>query len=208
MFIVEADPVAVEVRVRERGFVCPVDGAVLAGWGWARPRRVRGIEGVVRPRRVRCPACGVTHVLLPAVLLVRRADSAARIGAGLRLAARGVGFRRIAVLLGTPADTVRRWLRRARVNAAVVAAMIQAAVTVFDPLARPLAAWPVGGVLGGLVAAVGSLAAALRVRFGAAVTVAPWSSLSLVTGGRVLSPGLGPVAANTSCPLPGTAGGG
>jgi hypothetical protein len=90
------------------------------------------------------------------------------------------------------------------VNAAGVVAMIQEAVTAFDPLAAPLAVSAGGGVLGGLVAAVGSLAAAVRVRFGVVVMVAPWSLLSLVTGGRVLSRGAGPVAANTSCPLPST----
>jgi hypothetical protein len=184
VLIVEADPLVV---AGVDGVVCPWDGSVLAPWGWARARWVRGIEGLVRPRRGRCRSCGVTHVLLPATLLLRRADGVERIGAGLRLAADGVGYRRIGAVLGVPVDTVRRWLVRARANAGRVTAALTAAAMVLDPLARVGVGPP--GVLAGLVGAVGMYAAASRVRFGLAVNVAPWSSFSLLTGGRGLSPG-------------------
>ena len=67
-------------------------------------RRVRDTDGGlwIVPRRSRCTGCGVTHVLLPVVLLVRRADTAAVIGAGLTAKATGAGHRLIAALLGRP----------------------------------------------------------------------------------------------------------
>jgi hypothetical protein len=115
--------------------------------------------------------CGVTHVLLPATLLLRRADCVERIGA----------------VLDVPVDTVRGWLVRARANAGWVTAVLTAAAMVLDPLALVGAGRP--GVLAGLVGAVGMYAQASRVRFGPMVNTAPWSSFSLVTGGRGLSPG-------------------
>jgi hypothetical protein len=55
------------------------------------------------------------------VLLLRRADTAAVIGAGLTAKATGAGHRLIAALLRRPPETVRGWLRRfaARVEAVV-----------------------------------------------------------------------------------------
>jgi hypothetical protein len=99
---------------RLRRFDVPGLFAVLAGWGHARCREVRGPDGAVRvrPCRLRCTGCGITHLLLPVMLLVRRADFAVVIGATLAARAGGVGHRRIAVLLGRPAETVRGWLRR------------------------------------------------------------------------------------------------
>ena len=67
----------------------------------------------MRPRRSRCTACRVTHVLLPARLLSPRADEAAVVGAALAAAARGLGRRPVAAELEVPEDTVRGWLRRA-----------------------------------------------------------------------------------------------
>ena len=78
---------------------------VLAGWGWARPRQLRGVDGPVRlcPRRSRWTGCGVTHVLLPLTALLRRADVAAVIVAALvAKAVRRAGFRRIAAESGPP----------------------------------------------------------------------------------------------------------
>ena len=51
-------------------------------------------------------------MLLPAWCLLRRADSAAVIGAALGAAAAGDGHRKIAGVLGRAASTVRGWLRR------------------------------------------------------------------------------------------------
>ena len=102
MVTVEADADGVEARLRAGALVCPVCSGVLAGWGRARGRSVRGSEGSlwIVPRRSRCTGCGVTHVLLPVLMLVRRADVAAVIGSALAAKAAGVGHRRIAAGLG------------------------------------------------------------------------------------------------------------
>jgi len=114
MLTVEIDPVAVEERLGSGRLACPGCSGVLAGWGSARGRQVRGTDAAmwIVPRRARCTGCRATHVLLPVVLLVRRADTAAVIGAGLTAKATGAGHRLIAALLGRPAETVRGWLRR------------------------------------------------------------------------------------------------
>ena len=108
---VEADQVRVESRLTAGEVGCPGCPGVLAPWGWARRRGVRGV-GSLRPRRARCPGCLVTHVLLPVTVLLRRADAVEVIGAALTARAAGLGHRRIAVWLGVPAGTVRGWLRR------------------------------------------------------------------------------------------------
>ena len=68
---------------------------------------------VLRPRRARCVTCAATHVLLPAVVAPRRADTAV-VGAALQASARGVGYRAIAARLRRPVSTVRRWIRAGR----------------------------------------------------------------------------------------------
>ncbi len=50
----------------------------LRPFGHGRTRTVRGIGTDtlrVTPRRARCGDCGVTQILLPSTLIVRRADS-------------------------------------------------------------------------------------------------------------------------------------
>ena len=88
---VEADPVRVESRLAAGQVDCPGCPGVLRPWGWARPRGVHGIGGVLRPRRARCGACLVTHVLLPVTVLLRRAYAAEVIGAALLARAGGAG---------------------------------------------------------------------------------------------------------------------
>src|SRR5271166_5764051 len=98
MVTVEVDPVRVESWLA---------AGVLGGWGYARARRVEGLSDPVRPRRARCRACLVTHVLLPVTVLLRRAYAAERIWAVLTARSEGLGHRRIAASLGVPAATVR-----------------------------------------------------------------------------------------------------
>lgn len=73
-----------------------------------------------RPRRTRCSACDATHVLLPDLVLPRRADAVEVIGAGLQMAAGGLGHRPISRALGVAAATVRGWLRRFAANKTIV----------------------------------------------------------------------------------------
>ena len=84
MVTVEVDPVRVESRLAAGGIGCPTCGdGVLGGWGYARARRIEGLGDPLRPRRARCRACSVTHVLLPVTVLLRRAYAAERIWAAL-----------------------------------------------------------------------------------------------------------------------------
>lgn len=167
---------------------CPGCGGRLGGWGHAARRRVFSAGRVpvaVRPRRARCAGCGVTHVLLPAWLLARRCDGTAVIGDMLARAARGQGFRGIAVATGVPEDTVRGRLRRFRSSAGRVREFFTrlAGVLAVDPV--PLE--PAGSGLADAVVAVGAAAAAARGRW-PALTVSGWELAAAVTAGSLLSP--------------------
>jgi hypothetical protein len=125
-------------------------------------------------------------VLLPVRLLLRRADTAAVIGAALAARAAGAGYRRIAAVLGRPAQTVRGWLRR-------FAGRVEAVRRLFTVLLRAVAADPVmpdpaGGGWADAVAAIVAAAAAVAGRF-AVSTVPVWSWVSAVSRGRLLAPG-------------------
>jgi len=90
---VAANQDLVESRLTGGGVPCPVCPGVLAPWGWARRRDVRGV-GPLRPRRARCSSCLVTHVLLPVTVLLRRADAASVIWAAMVARAAGRSRRR------------------------------------------------------------------------------------------------------------------
>ncbi len=182
---------------------CPDCPGVLAPWGFARPRGVRGI-GPLRPRRARCAGCLVTHVLLPVTVLLRRADAARVIWAGLLGRAAGQGHRTIGLLLGVPASTVRGWLRRiaSRLEVVRVYFLLVARRAGVD-LAVPKA---LGSPWQDVVAAVVAATSAVTGRFGKAGVIGPvtaWQVLSSSSGGRLLSPdwptGLPGAGSNTSC---------
>ena len=188
MLTVETDPVAVEQRLGSGRLACPGCSGVLAGWGRARGRQVRDTDAVlwIVPRRARCTGCRATHVLLPVVLLVRRADSAAVIGAGLTAKATGAGHRLIAALLGRPAETVRGWLRR-------FAGRVEAVRAVFTGWCRdltpdPVLPGPAGSAWADAIAAVLAVAAAVGARFSIG-EVPVWQAASAVSGARLLLPG-------------------
>ena len=187
MLTVETDPARVEERLRSGGLACPGCAGVLAGWGHARARTVRDRDGGVRvvPRRSRCTGCRATHVLLPVLLLVRRADTITVMGAALEAKADGGGHRAIAERLGRPPGTVRGWLRR-------FAGRIEAVRAVFTCWCRDLAPDPVlpgpaGSAWADAVTAVIGAAAALSARFSVEVPV--WQVASAVSAGRLLAPG-------------------
>lgn len=192
MLTVETDPVAVEERLGSGGLACPECSAALVRWGHARRRWVRDTDGGlwIVPRRSRCTGCGVTHVLLPVVLLVRRADTAAVIGAGLTAKATGAGHRLIAALLGRPAETVRGWLRR-------FGGRVEPVRAVFTGWCRALAADPVlpgpaGSAWVDAIAAILAAAAAVGARFflGCDVgTVPVWQVATAISAARLLLPG-------------------
>lgn len=192
--MVGTDSAEVERRLTAGELVCPCGGD-LGRWGYARRRLVRGV-GVLRPRRVRCAGCRVTHVLLSVACLSRRADGAEVIGAALRWKAAGAGHRPIAARLDRPATTVRGWLRAFALNAETLRSLFTGLLIELDPLHGPI--HPAGWVFADVVEVVGTAAAAARRRLGVVGAVSPWQLVSAVTDGRLLTPGLAVVVSNTN----------
>ncbi|MEU4360231.1 DUF6431 domain-containing protein [Streptomyces virginiae] len=188
MLIVDTDVVRVERRLRAGELTCPSCGAVLAPWGHGRSREIRGDLGsrlFVCPRRSRCTGCQVTHVLLPDVLWPRRTDAAEVIGAGLEIAALGMGHRQIAACLGLAEGTVRGWIRRFRRRAEGVRRYFTVALVALadDPVMPEAAASP-------LLDAVSVIAAAHQaaaVKWPTMNTVSLWAFAGRAIGGRVLT---------------------
>ena len=135
-----------------------------------------------RARRSRCTLCAVTHVLISSDSLLRRRDGVEVIGAGLMLKATGSGHRRVASRLGVPVSTVRGWLRRFAVNAAMVRVWFTVLAHDLDPLLGPIG--PGGSVVADAVEAIGVAARAAVLRLG---PVSAWSFASSVSRGRLLS---------------------
>jgi len=192
--MVGTDSSEVERWLSTGGLVCPCGGD-LAPWGFARPRTVRG-AGLLRPRRVRCLSCRVTHVLVSIGCLLRRADAVEVIGAALRLKAAGAGHRPIAVQLGRPESTVRGWLRAFSRNAATLRSVFTTLLAQLDPLQGPIR--PMGTGLVDAVEAIGAATAAARRRLGVVGAVSPWQLASAVTCGRLIARDLTVVVSNTN----------
>lgn len=190
MVTVGADTGGVEAMLGAGRLACPECSGRLTAWGWGRPRTLRGPGQALplRPRRTRCSGCLRTHILLPATVLLRRADQVVVIGAGLELAATGHGHRRVAALLDRPASTVRGWLRRLAGRAERVAARFTSwLVALVDDPARALPS-PAGTPLGDAVAAMIGFVHAVRARF--SVPTAPiWPVVSAACHGQLLTPG-------------------
>lgn len=190
---VEADQVRVESRLVSGQVGCPGCRGVLRPWGWARPRGVRGIAGVLRPRRARCAGCLVTHVLLPVTVLVRRAYAAEVIVAALLARAAGSGHRRIGEMLGVPASTVRGWLRVLGGRLEPVRLhLLQVAGRAGVDRGVPKA---LGSPWRDVLAALGAATVAVTGRFGVFGVVGPvtaWQVAVACSGGRLLAPGWPP----------------
>ena len=199
MVTVGKDVSQVERRLAVGLLVCPGCGGRLGPWGHARTRKLRGSASPTRPRRTRCAGCGSTHVLLPVNALVRRADEAVVIGAGVVLAAAGWGHRRIAARLDRPAGTVRGWVRRMRERAQVLRLGFTELLVAVDP--DPVVPDPGGGALAEAVAVLVAAALATVRRWGAAVSgLSVWELAAAVTSGGLLTPTGSVVSINTSCP--------
>jgi hypothetical protein len=122
-------------------------------------------------------------------MLVRRADAVVVIGAALVAKAARVGHRRIAVVLGRPAGTVRGWLRRFTGRAESVRVLFTGLLHALDPA---VAAAPTGSVFGDALNVLGLAAAAAARLFGPRPA---WPFAASATGGLLLGPSR---AANTS----------
>ena len=186
--MVSADPLRVEKELAAALLRCPECGDRLAPWAHARWRTIRSADGErrVRPRRGRCVGCGLTQVLLPDDLLLRRRDDAAVIGSALVAHAGGEGHRPIALRLGLPASTVRGWLRRFRARAETIAGFFTRWALVLAAGVDPPA--PSGSPVGDAVEAIGMATRAAVIRFG---PTPPWPMVARLSGGGLLS--------NTSC---------
>ncbi len=200
MVTVGADARVVERRLAAGRLRCPACSGVLAGWGHARQRVVRGAGGIgwrLCPRRSRCCGCGVTHVLLPVSCLLRRADGVAVIWAALAGKAGGLGYRPIAAGLGRPASTVRDWLARFASRAGAVRGLFTVWLCALD--ADPPLLPPAGSVVADAVAAVTAAAMAAGRRWaGRLVSLSPGELASSVSAGLLLAPGFGAEWINTS----------
>jgi hypothetical protein len=128
---------------------------------------------------MRCTGCRVTHVVLPAASVPRRADAAEVIGSALLAKAAGRGHRTIAAELGVPAGTVRGWLRRATARAGSIRAAATRVIAHLDPLWAPMN--PAGGALADAVNALGAAIAAAIRRLGRIAP--PWQLAVTITGG-------------------------
>lgn len=185
-----ADPDRAEVDLAAGELACPGCAGPLHRWGFARVRTVRDHGSAtltLRPRRARCVACRVTHVLLLGAVAPRRADTTAVIGAALRASADGVGYRRIATLLARPVSTVRRWIRAGRDSEHVEWLRVQG----IEWVARVDR-----DVVGALAPETTRLGEALTALAAAAITfrdrvvphVPPWTIVGLITRGRLVAP--------------------
>jgi hypothetical protein len=198
MLTVGGDAAGVEKLLCSGALSCPDCAAAVSPWGFARARWLRGVDGLVRlrPRRSRCSACGATHVLLPLVVLLRRADTAVVIGSALALKAAGWGHRQIAGRLVRAPSTVRGWLRRFAFRAETLRrgfTTLAAAVQANTPPVESA-----GSGFADAVAAVGLAVAAMARRWPVVLTVSAWEVAAAVTGGRLLAVSGPVVLTNTS----------
>jgi hypothetical protein len=133
-----------------------------------------------------CPGCDATHVLMPVVALVRRADLVEVIGAALAAKALGAGAAAIGRSLGRPRDTVRGWLRRFALCANALRAMFT--VTLVAVSADPQTPAAAGSPFADAVAAIVGAWLAVAGRWPAVGTVSPWHFACAVTQGGLLAP--------------------
>jgi hypothetical protein len=185
-----ADPARADTDLAAGALACPGCTGPLQPWGHARSRTVRdrGTTTVtLRPRRARCPACRATHVLLPALVAPRRADTTAGIGAALQASADGIGYRRIAAELDRPVSTVRRWIRATRAPGHAQW-LRERAVGWIARVDRDVLSelQPEPARLGEALTALAAAALVIRVRV--VPQVPPWTVIGQITRGRLVAP--------------------
>ena len=185
-----ADPARADTDLTAGTLSCPACTGPLQPWGHARTRTVRDLGTTtvaLRPRRARCPACRKTHVLLPALVAPRRADTTAGIGAALQASAAGAGYRRIATQLDRPVSTVRRWIRAAHAPGHAQWLREQA-VGWIARIDRDVLAdlSPEPTRLGEALTALAAAAVVLRARV--VPHVPPWTVIGQITHGRLVAP--------------------
>ena len=176
----------VEARLSSGEYLCATCGdGRLAPWGFARHRklRARGNEVWLRPRRGRCVACFVTHVLLPTIALLRRRDVVEVIGEAL--AARyleGKSQSIVAAEAGVHFDTARGWQRRFSANAVEIRELFTTIARHLDASLGPIA--PRHSPEADALEAIGMAASAAARRLGPGPL---WSFVAGASSGMLLS---------------------
>ena len=195
VLIVADDTDRTERELATGELACPDCRGQLRPWGHARPRWLRTRDGrrQLRPRRSRCPDCTRTHVLVPGVMLPRRADAVEVIGQALAASAAGEGYRPIAARLDRPLATVRGWVRRFTVRAEMTRQHATRCLIRFDLGVVRIEPDPTATPAQAALLMLGAATAAFQRRV-AATARSPWQLASALCSGRLL--------ANTSCPYP------
>jgi hypothetical protein len=195
VLIVADDTDRTERELAAGELTCPDCRGQLRPWGHARPRWLRTRDGRrhLRVRRSRCRDCGRTHVLVPGVMLPRRADAVEVVGEALAASAAGEGYRPIAARLGRPAATVRGWVRRFSARAQMTLQHAMRCLIRFDRGVVRIEPDPAATPTQAALVVLGAAAAAVERRFAASAR-SRWQLASALCSGRLL--------ANTSCPYP------
>ena len=186
--LIVLDPASAEGDLTALAISCPsCASGRLRPWGYARTRVLRGLRGArrrVRPRRGRCRDCAATHVLLPADVAPRRADTIEVVAAALLAHHAGKGHWVIAADLDVPLDTVRSWLRRITARAE----WLRHQATVWAHRCDPElpAITPTGSRIGDALEALGVAVSAHRRQLGTSASA--WQILAMIAGGRLLAP--------------------
>src|SRR6056297_2029316 len=195
VLIVADDTERTERELATGELACPDCRGQLRPSGHARPRWLRTREGRrhLRPRRSRCADCHRTHVLVPGVMLPRRADAVEVIVQALAASAAGEGYRPIAARLGRPVATVRGWVRRFTARAQMTLQHAMRCLIRFDLGVVRIEPDPAATPVRAALLVLGAATAAFERRV-AAKARSPWQLASAMCSGRLL--------ANTSCPYP------
>ena len=185
--IVVLDEARAQVDIASSTLRCPGCGGRLRRWGFARPRSLRAPGGGrvwLRPCRVRCTSCAVTHVLLPAIAPVRHGYVIDVVGQVLLARAQGRSYRAIGAELEIPADTVRGWIRRVTARAEWLRVESTMVAHEFDSMLP--ANVPAGSALADAVSALGAAASAVVRTLG--LVGSPWQIIAMIARGRLLMP--------------------
>ena len=166
---------------------CPGCAGRLRRWGFARSRSLRAPGGGrlwLRPRRVRCTGCAVTHVLLPAIAPARHAYAIDVVGQVLLARARGRSHRTIGAELEIPPDTVRGWIRRVTARSEWLRVQGTTMAHQVDPMLPPTV--PAGSALADAMSVLGAAASAVVRKLGPIAP--PWQIIAMIARGRLLTP--------------------
>lgn len=201
MLMVDPAPEVVEAQLLAGELRCPCcRRGNLRPWGHGLPRTVKGLGGleVVRPRRGRCGSaeCRVTSMLLPDLMLVRRAYTSDLILEGLRIRAEQeegkTSWAAVAVAVSACKSTVRGWMRR----------FVERAVCIRDlftswAIGQDAELAPAPPRRTEVLDALEAIGTAARVAVKVLGQRTPGQCASVLTGGHLLSPAV-PLVCNAS----------